>query len=61
MTSKVKIVVTVPQSYEVPCGIYHYEEFLIDDAQWQNLMSALTEFEVELMSMAPQNSSRKVK
>lgn len=55
MTSKVIIKILVSQSHEIPTGIYHHEEFIISDLQWQNMRSALTEFEVELMSMAPQS------
>jgi len=60
MTSKVRITITIPPCYDVPSGVYHDEEFIISDSQWQNMRSALTEFEVELMSMTPQSSSRKV-
>lgn len=54
MTSKVVVRILVPKSHEVPSGVYHDEEFVISDLQWQNMRSALTEFEVELISMAPQ-------
>lgn len=56
MTSRVRIQILVPPSHESPSGVYHDEEFIISDAQWQNMRSALTEFEVELMSMAPRRA-----
>ena len=55
MSSKVRIRITVPRSHEIPNGVYHDEEFVISDAQWQNMRSALTEFEVELLSMYPKD------
>jgi len=55
MTSKVRIIITIPPCYDVPSGVYHDEEFVISDLQWQNMRSALMEFEVELMSMSPQS------
>lgn len=57
MTSKVVVRILIPPNDEIPNGVYHEEEFPISDLQWQNMRSALTEFEVELMSMAPNRSS----
>lgn len=55
MTSKVRITITIPPCYDVPSGLYHDEEFIVTDAQWQNMMSALKDFEVELIGMGPQS------
>jgi len=61
MTSKVRIIITISPSLGIPGGVYHDEEFIITDAQWQNMRSALTEFEVELMSMSPQSLSTRAR
>ena len=51
MSSEVRITITIPPCYDVPSGKYHDESFIIDDAQWANMMSALKDVEVEIINM----------
>jgi len=47
--SKVKIQIFIKPNHEIPDGLYHDEEFFIIDSQWQNMRSAITQLEAELL------------
>ena len=57
MTTKVRIIIHVDPSREVPQGIYKNVCLPISDGQWQNMLSAVTELEVELRHYAPDSST----
>lgn len=50
MTFKVRIQILVDPSREIPSGVYYDETYRVNDPQWQNIRSAITQLETELIS-----------